>query len=726
MRLLYRISVMLLLSLAVFGALLLFAGADAVTSSGKVWGILAGGFLAFYLVIIGMIHRNEILIGRTKEAIEAAGERTTEAHDRFFEEQQELASRLLSLMNNVPGAVYRGRPDWSITLMSADIARMTGIPAEEFRSGAENWKSLVHPEDLPSLKEIFRASVRRQEKVLRVEYRIRHRRGHYVWIADRRQLVYDPAGNLLYVDGLLLDITRRKKAEEQLRLTQFAVEHSSDTAYWVDPSGRLLYVNEMACRTLGYRREELLSMTIHEINPAFPAADWDDYWRRLRADRHLLIETSHRGKDGRLIPVELTANIVEFDGQEYNCISARDISLRIEAQEKSRELQAQLIQSQKMEAIGQLAGGIAHDFNNLLTGIMGYANLLIEGSDRDPETIKAAVVIQGAAERASRLTSQLLGFARKGKNRAVPVDLHKMISGTIALLDRTLDKKITIVSRFCPDALATVGDPTQLDQVLMNLAVNACDAMPAGGQLRFETEYVEFDEAWCRAHRGARIGRYSAIYVSDSGVGIAPEVIGRIFDPFFTTKELGKGTGLGLAMVFGIVKNHGGYILVESPPGCGAVFRVYLPFTDRPEKAADERQPGRLVLGAAHGRILLIDDQEEVRDVCGAMLGTLGYEVVTASDGLEGVEIYGRRGREFDLVIVDMVMPNLSGRDCFRRIRAIDPGVRALLSTGYSREGVVEETMREGICGFIQKPYRLEQLARAVEDALSTPLEKVV
>jgi DNA-binding NtrC family response regulator len=153
---------------------------------------------------------------------------------------------------------------------------------------------------------------------------------------------------------------------------------------------------------------------------------------------------------------------------------------------------------------------------------------------------------------------------------------------------------------------------------------------------------------------------------------------------------------------------------------------VYLPFTDRPEKAADERQPGRLVLGAAHGRILLIDDQEEVRDVCGAMLGTLGYEVVTASDGLEGVEIYGRRGREFDLVIVDMVMPNLSGRDCFRRIRAIDPGVRALLSTGYSREGVVEETMREGICGFIQKPYRLEQLARAVEDALSTPLEKVV
>ncbi|HEY5995672.1 MAG TPA: response regulator, partial [Candidatus Deferrimicrobiaceae bacterium] len=328
--------------------------------------------------------------------------------------------------------------------------------------------------------------------------------------------------------------------------------------------------------------------------------------------------------------------------------------------------------------------------------------------------------------RASRLTSQLLGFARKGKNRAVPVDLHKMISGTIALLDRTLDKKITIVSRFFPEPLATVGDPAQIDQVLMNLAMNACDAMPWGGELCFETEYFEFDEAWCRAHRGARIGRYSAIYVSDSGVGISPEVIGRIFEPFFTTKELGKGTGLGLAMVFGIVKNHGGYIDVESPPGCGAVFKLYFPYTERAEKAAEERSAGSLVLGTARGRILLIDDQDEVRDVCSAMLGTLGYEVVTASDGLEAVEIYGRRAQEFDLVIVDMVMPNLSGRDCFRRLRLIRPDVRALLSTGYSREGVVEETMREGISGFIQKPYRLEQLARAVEEALAAPLEKVV
>jgi CheY-like chemotaxis protein len=225
-------------------------------------------------------------------------------------------------------------------------------------------------------------------------------------------------------------------------------------------------------------------------------------------------------------------------------------------------------------------------------------------------------------------------------------------------------------------------------------------------------------------HRGARPGQYAAFYVGDTGTGIAPDLIGKIFDPFFTTKEPGKGTGLGLSMVFGIVKNHGGYIDVDSRPGCGAVFKVYLPLSDEVEEAPEERVPFRFVPGSASGKILLIDDQEEVRDVCSAMLSTLGYTVVTAVDGVDGVEAYSRIGLDVDLVIIDMVMPNLSGRDCFRQIRDIRPDVRAVLSTGYSLDGVVEETLREGILGFIQKPYRLEQLARVVEEALAAPLDK--
>jgi PAS domain S-box-containing protein len=653
------------------------------------------------------------------ETVEAVGRQLSIAvkHLLLFRDRQETAARLLSLMNNVPGAVYRGNPDWSVSFMSADIERMTGWSADAFQAGEKDWPSLVHPDDLPALRESFRAAVREREGVLRVEYRILHRDGHEIWIADRRQLVYGSDGRLLYVDGLILDITRRKLSEGRLRLTQFAVDHSGDTAYWLDPEGRFLYVNEMMCSTLGYTREELLSMTIHDVNPDFTEDAWPAHWQRLRREGHLIIETRHRAKDGRSIPVEVTANHVEFDGRECNCASARDISLRIKAQDESRDLQAQLIQSQKMEAIGLLAGGIAHDFNNLLTGIMGYANLLQDGADRDPETLKAASVIQGAAERASRLTAQLLGYARKGKNRAVPIDLHKLISGVIGLLDRTIDKKVTIVSRFHAEPVATVGDPSQLEQVLINLAMNACDAMPAGGELRFETEPFEFDDAFCREHRGARPGRYSAIHVSDTGVGIPAELLPRIFDPFFTTKELGKGTGLGLSMVFGIVKNHGGYIDVESRAG-GTVFRVYFPHAAAVEEPVEEREVRMPVPGAARGRILLVDDQEEVRDVCGAMLRTLGYEVTTAVDGAEGVEAYRREAGGIDLVILDMVMPNMSGRDCFRRIREIRPDVRAVLSTGYSLEGVVEETMREGIRGFIQKPYRLEQLARVVEDAM--------
>ncbi len=696
-----RQSIIQSLSLVLLGAMLGFVTA-ALESRRAGWGILAASLVALGLLVFWMIRRKD--------------------HD--FDGQPEIAARLLSLMNNVPGAVYNGRPDWSISFMSADIERMTGIPASEFQSGAMKWKAMVHPDDLPELEGVFLDAVRAREKGLRVEYRIRHRDGHDIWIADRRQFAYDPGGRLLYVDGLILDISRRKKSDGQLRLMQFAVDHSGDTAYWIDPAGRFIYVNEVMCRTLGYSRDELLSMTIHDINPSFPASDWAAHWDHLRTSRHLIIDTSHQAKDGRLIPVEVTANHIEFDGMEYNCASARDLTLRLRAQAESRELQAQLIQSQKMEAIGILAGGIAHDFNNLLTGIMGYANLLQEGGTRDPETLKAAGVIQGAAERASQLTAQLLGFARKGKHRAVPVDLHKMIGRVIALLDRTLDKRVNIVSRFFADPLRTVGDPSQLEQVLMNLAMNACDAMPAGGELCFVTEPIEFDEAYCRGHRGAKAGRYAALYVGDTGVGIPEELLGKIFDPFFTTKELGKGTGLGLSMVFGIVKNHGGYIDVESLPGCGAVFKVYLPFSDEIEEPAEERTQPRLVLGAARGRILLIDDQDEVREVCGAMLMKLGYDVITAVDGADGAEVYGRMAQEIDLVIVDMVMPNLSGRDCFRRLRAIRPDVRAILSTGYSLEGAVEETMREGICGFIQKPYRLEQLARATEEALAIPLDK--
>jgi two-component system cell cycle sensor histidine kinase/response regulator CckA len=639
-------------------------------------------------------------------------------HAALFREQQDLSHRLLSLMNNVPGVVYRGLPDWTLPLVGADIERIIGYTAKEFTQGGLKWKDLIHPDDVEAIRNRIRKAVRTKERVLRLEYRLVSKSGEERWVSDRRQMLYDEHGRLAWVDGLCLDITARKKSEEALRLTQFSVDRAGDATYWMGPDGLLIYVNEQLCRALGYSREELLGAGIHLINPDFPPEVWPAHWENLRRRKSYTFESRHRARDGRIIPVEITVNYIEFDGKEYNCASARDITERLRVQEESRQLQAQLLQSQKMEALGILAGGIAHDFNNLLTGILGYADLLGHGGASADDVAGAAAVIRNAAERASQLTSQLLGFARKGKNLAVPVDMNAAIGDVLALLDRTIDKRVRIAHSFRAAPASVVGDPTQLQQVVMNLVMNGAEAMPGGGDLEVSTENVTLDEAFCRAHPGSAPGRYVLVTVHDTGVGIPPENLERIFDPFFTTKERGKGTGLGLSMVFGIVKNHGGYVDLRSRVGEGTTFKAYLPAYEGDPAPADGRAAAASPIGAGRGKVLLIDDQEAVRDVGAAMLRALGYGVVTASDGREGVDIYRETWKETDLVIVDMIMPNLGGRDCFRIIRTINPGVRAILSTGYSMEGTVQEIMKEGMLGFIQKPYRLDQLAEVVGRAI--------
>ena len=635
---------------------------------------------------------------------------------RIFSKQRDLSLQLVSLMNNVPGVVYRGLPDWTVSFMGANIEKIVGYSSEEFTSARKPWVEIVHPEDQGMLKRRVLEAVRARERVLRLEYRLLHRDGSARWVADRRQMIYGEDGRLRWVDGLILDITDRKRSDVTLRLTQFTVDRGSEATYWMGRDGRLIYVNDRACEALGYSREELLSMKIQEINPDFPPERWPYHWDELRKRRIFSAESTHRAKDGHLIPVEITANYIEFDGKEYNCVYARDITDRKRAEEESRRLQAQLIQAQKMEAIGHLAGGIAHDFNNLLTGILGYANLLSLKEGGDPEVAKAAGIIQRSAERASQLTAQLLGFAERGKNLNVPVELGRVIASVTGVLERTQDPRIRIITSLRPEGGCVLGDPSQLDQVVMNLAINACYAMSGGGQLKITTEPVTLDEAFCREREWMSPGKYLLLSVSDTGVGISPENLERIFDPFFTTKPQGKGTGLGLSMVFGIVKNHGGCVDVRSEAGAGTVFLVYLP--ESSEGASKEKAAMDPTLPRGRGRILLVDDQEPVREVAKDMLEALGYEVITAADGLEGVSRYRDLWREIDLVLLDMVMPNMSGGDCFRRMKEINPKARVVLSSGYSMDGAIQDVMNEGILAFIQKPYRLEELSRVVGTAV--------
>jgi len=365
------------------------------------------------------------------------------------------------------------------------------------------------------------------------------------------------------------------------------------------------------------------------------------------------------------------------------------------------DLESQLAQSQKLHAIGSLAGGVAHDFNNLLTAILGYVSLLREEEAPSPQVIEALDVIEKAAERASQLTAQLLGFARRGLPKRVRVDLHHTLGEVVDLLRHTIDKNILLQSRFKAPTPHVMGDPGQMFQVLLNLALNARDAMPDGGMLTLSTDMV---------------GGFLRVSVIDTGTGIPLAIRDRVFEPFFTTKEPGKGTGMGLTVVQSIVRAHGGRIEIDCDPAPGTRFHVYLPVAlDRAAPA-----PGDSSAAPARGKgsVLVVDDEEFVRQVAARMLKTLGYQVICLESPREAIDYYRRRSRDIDVVVVDLIMPEAGGKEVFEQLREINPQARVVITSGYNRDAGVDALLDAGAKGFLQKPYRLSQLSETLAAAI--------
>jgi two-component system cell cycle sensor histidine kinase/response regulator CckA len=378
-------------------------------------------------------------------------------------------------------------------------------------------------------------------------------------------------------------------------------------------------------------------------------------------------------------------------------------------------LEERFIQAQKMESIGLLAGGIAHDFNNILGGILGYASWMKTNISHDHPFFRPVDTIEKSASRAAELTSQLLAFARGGKYDIRPSSLNNVISESLRILTGTLDKSITIETSL-NDSLPTVEiDVGQIQQVLMNLCVNARDAMPGGGRLTIQSSVARLSEGDARKQPEGKPGWFAVLSVSDTGVGMDESVRQRIFEPFFTTKEKGKGTGLGLSMVYGVVKNHGGFINVYSEAGEGSTFKVYLPLSGKPEvleSVSDTEMTG------GHETILVIDDEEPIRQVAADLLGNYGYRVRLAANGEEGASVFAKQAAQIDMVILDMIMPKQGGRETFLQLKKIDPKVRVLFSTGYSQNEKVNEILALGVKGFIQKPYQVRDLLAKVRDIL--------
>jgi len=605
-------------------------------------------------------------------------------------------ARYRDLVESTSDLVQSVAPDGSLLFVNNAWRHTLGYDEEDIRR--LNMFDVIHPSCRSHCKEVFRR-VLAGIRVNNVPAVFLTKDGRSIEVEGSSSCRFE-GGNPVATRGIFRDVTVQREAEREIAsLARFPEENLSPVLR-IDRSGNMLYANPASAVLLahfGCRIGGSVPDKIHDLVTSVWKSG--EFWVTD-------IECGRRLFSFVITPVA---------GADYVNMYGHDIT-------EQRRLEARLRQAHKMEAIGTLAGGIAHDFNNLLTGILGYANELKTRPSCDGDIREIARIMESAATRGAELTRQLLGFARKGKIEEVPLDVHKLINEVASVLRRTIDRRIDIVRELRAATPHVLGDPTQLQQVLLNLGVNARDAMPSGGRLVFETCVEDIEGEHRPEHFHGRPGRYLAVAVADSGHGIPLDIRDRIFDPYFTTKEKGKGTGLGLAMTYGIIRNHGGSILVCSEEGRGTTFKIYLPLSTETPPPDTAPRAQALVRGGGE-RVLVVEDEEVIRTMVTRMLEGLGYRVATAADGQEGAEYYARHADEIDLVIVDMIMPKMDGRECFHRLKEIDPEVKTVLSTGCGLDSVVRGLLSDGMVGHVQKPYHAGQLADVVAKALGRDQE---
>lgn len=542
------------------------------------------------------------------------------------------------------------------------------------------------------------------------------------------------------------EMSDRQRIETELATSEekfrSLLENLPCTVARVDTSGKFLFVNKYYRALSGLRLEEIIGHGPEVIKRFFDPVSYavmvrdvtralteqtrieSELWGRDAQQKEIcLLQSAYPWyvKEGILGGVEILAyNIIarkkaEQALQELNESLERRI---IERTEELRKSQERLHHAEKMEAIGQLAGGIAHDFNNQLVGIMGGADLLKASLADNPSLYELADLIVHAAERSSQLTRQLLAFARKGKYQILPKSIHMVIEEVVSILERSTLKKIIIKQNLNSRLHTVQGDPTQLHTIFLNIALNARDAMPEGGELCFSTTDTEFDFSRCSQFPyELQPGKYLEVSITDTGIGMDPETKKRLFEPFFTTKEPGKGTGMGLAAVYGAVRTHNGAIEVQSSIGKGTTFTVYLPVTEYKHTEAVSRSTDSSQ-GKTGGHILLVDDEQIVNEALSRILTKQGYTVTVCRNGKEAVELYRTACKSVDLVILDLLMPEMNGHEAFLAMRQINPKIKVLLSTGFSPDDQTRKLIDEGAAGFIQKPYPVEELLRRITGIL--------
>ena len=528
----------------------------------------------------------------------------------------------------------------------------------------------------------------------------------------------------------IVDITKRKQAEEALKASEqkyrLLADNVTDIIWTVDSELRFTYISPSVEKLRGFTSDEAMKISLEEtLTPGSYQKAIEIIEEELgregkpgvSPDRSRTLELEHYCKDGSILVGELTVSFMrDKQGMPTGIIgTTRDITDRKRAEEESRGLQNKLTQAQKMESIGTLAGGIAHNFNNVLMGIQGCISLMMIDKDASHPDYEHLKGIEEYVTNATELTRDLLSFARGGKYEVKPTDLNELIKHENRMFGRT-KKELTVHGKYEKELWVTEVDQGQIQQVLLNLYVNAWQAMPGGGDLYIQTENVMLDENYVKPF-DMTPGRYVRVSVTDTGIGMDEETRQKVFDPFFSTKDVGQGAGLGLASVYGVVKNHGGFVNVYSERGEGTTFTIYLPASEKkvvekgPEPERDEVRYGQ-------GTILLVDDEDMIINVGQKMLEKLGYSVLIARSGKEALDMYGKQGEEIDLIILDMIMPEMNGGETYDRVKEIDQGAKVLLSSGYSINGQAQEILDRGCNGFIQKPFTLKGISQKISEVL--------
>ncbi|MFI5330499.1 MAG: PAS domain S-box protein [Desulfobaccales bacterium] len=631
---------------------------------------------------------------------------------------QESEEKYRLLINQIPAVAFQGYEDWSVDFFDNKIESLTGFRKEEFDSRQIKWCDLILPEDLDEARRIFIEALKADRSYVR-EYRVRKQNGSIRWIQCMGKIFCDAAGQIEHISGVFYDITARKQAEEALRESEQkyrGVIETTNTGYVViDPEGRLLDANPEFVRLTGNRAlREILG---HNVTEWTAAADLE---RVAVAMSHCFqtgqlksLEIDCVGRDGRATPVEINATAISTSEGVKLLSLVRDISDRKRVEAEKARLETQLVQAQKMEAIGTLAGGIAHDFNNILTAILGNIGLARLNRKIGEEEMESLVQAEQACFRAQELSGQLLTFAKGG----VPI---KKVTSLVKLVKESAKLALAGSQSRCdfawPEHLWSVEiDEGQINQVISNLFINADQAMPSGGIIKITAANIVVKEG---SDLPLSEGNYVKLAITDQGIGIPSKYLDKIFEPYFSTKQ--KGSGLGLATAYSIIKNHSGHIQVESRLGVGTTFYIYLP-ASLAEPVATIDEQGTPILG--QGKVLVLDDDEKIRQILCRMLDRLGYESDSASEGSQAIEKFVKAqesGQPFDAVILDLTVPGgMGGKETIEKLLKIDHQVKAIVSSGYSDDPIMANFKECGFSGVLAKPYKVVDLSKILKKVIS-------